>query len=67
MIALIRGKLFAKRAGEIIVDTTGGVGYSLSVSMRTYEQLPEIDGEVLLHVHHAIREDSQQLFGFFEE
>lgn len=43
---------------------TAGIGYRVTVSPDTAAQLGEIGQEVLLHIHHHIREDAQTLFGF---
>jgi Holliday junction DNA helicase RuvA len=66
MIGRIRGILVDKHPPEILVEV-GGVGYELQVPMTTLFQLPEIGSEVSLVTHFVVREDAQQLFGFFEE
>ena len=66
MIGRIRGILVDKQPPEILVEV-GGVGYELQVPMTTLFQLPEIGSEVSLVTHFVVREDAQQLYGFFEE
>ncbi|MFT5604877.1 MAG: Holliday junction DNA helicase RuvA [Paracoccaceae bacterium] len=65
MIGRIRGILVEKRAPGILVDCAG-VGYEVLVPMTTLYQLPEIGAEVILLTHFVVREDAQQLYGFFD-
>src|ERR1700690_171715 len=63
MIAHLRGKLLAKRPNQAIVET-GGVGYDVTISIPTFSDLPGIGGEVALHIHTHVREDTIALYGF---
>lgn len=63
MIAHLRGKLLAKHPNQAIVET-GGVGYDVTISVPTFSDLPGIGGEVALHVHTHVREDTIALYGF---
>ena len=63
MIAHLRGKLLAKHPNQAIVEV-GGVGYELTISVPTFSDLPEVGGEVALHVHTHVREDLIALYGF---
>ena len=63
MIAHLRGKLLAKHPNQAIVET-GGVGYDVTISVPTFSDLPAIGGEVALHVHTHVREDTIALYGF---
>ncbi|MEE4279846.1 MAG: Holliday junction branch migration protein RuvA [Halieaceae bacterium] len=65
MIGRISGTLLLKHPPEILVDV-GGVGYELQVPMTTLFQLPAIGESVSLVTHHAVREDAQTLYGFFD-
>lgn len=62
MIASLRGTIIFRGMNRIIVDVSG-VGYEVGVSLQTLESLP-VEGEVFLHVHTALRENSLELFGF---
>ncbi|WP_419919650.1 Holliday junction branch migration protein RuvA [Candidatus Poriferisocius sp.] len=67
MIGLLRGTLFSWHRGDAVVEIiveVAGVGYRVTVSPGTASGLGELNGEVLLHIHHHIREDSQTLYGF---
>ncbi|MDX1693419.1 MAG: Holliday junction branch migration protein RuvA [Ketobacteraceae bacterium] len=66
MIGRIKGTLIAKQPPQILVDV-GGVGYEIDASMNTIYQLPEINKTVILHTHLVVREDAQQLFGFYDQ
>ncbi len=66
MIAYLKGILAKKSPTEIIVDVLG-VGYSVNISLSTYEQLEELNSEVHILTHHHIREDAQLLYGFVTE
>lgn len=66
MISYLKGILTKKSPTEIIVDV-GGVGYSVNISLSTYEQLSELNSEVFILTHHHIREDAQVLYGFSGE
>src|ERR1700719_1242574 len=63
MIAHLRVKLLAKHPNQAIVET-GGVGYDVTISVPTFSDLPGIGGEVALHVHTHVREDTIALYGF---
>lgn len=64
MIGSLRGRLLDRGPdGELLIET-GGVGYRVSVTPSTSISIGEIDGEVFVHTHHAIREDSETLYGF---
>ena len=57
MIAHLRGKLLAKHPNQAIVET-GGVGYDVTISVPTFSDLPGIGGDVALHIHTHVREDT---------
>ncbi len=63
MIAHLRGKLLEKQAGSVIVDV-GGVGYLVTIPVSTYTEIGALGGEVTLHIHTNVREDTLALFGF---
>lgn len=65
MIARVCGKLVHKEVSRAVVDVSG-MGYSLFISLTTYYSLPDLNGEVTLHVHTHVREDAFHLFGFLD-
>ena len=65
MIAHLRGLLFSKQPGHVIVDA-GGVGYEVIISIPTFTALPAEGAEVSLHVYTQVREDVLALYGFLD-
>ncbi len=63
MIAHLRGKLLSKLPHQAIVEAAG-VGYDVAISVSTFTALPAENGEVSLHIHTQVREDTLALFGF---
>lgn len=64
MIATLTG-LLAERSGEtIVLQTDGGVGYAVTVSLGVYERLPATGSRLSLHTELVVREDGWTLFGF---
>ena len=64
MIGSLRGRLLDRgHDGELLVEV-GGVGYRVQVTPSTSVTIGEIDGEIFVHTHHAVREDSETLYGF---
>ena len=66
MISYLRGKLAFKAPMQAVIDV-GGVGYGISISLVTYDQLPILGEEVLLFTHMHVREDRMELFAFADE
>ena len=63
MIGSLRGEVLERDlAGSVLIEV-GGVGYVVNVSPRALAEL-EPSTPAFLYVHHHIREDTQQLFGF---
>lgn len=63
MIGRITGRLIEKRPPQIIVDCHG-VGYELEAPMTTIWSLPEVNEQVSLYTHLAIRDDAHLLYAF---
>lgn len=76
MFYYISGKLTVLRPDFAVIDC-GGVGYMLSVSATTYARISakhtfmpdgSCDGkELKLYTFFSVKEDSQELFGFYDE
>ncbi len=66
MISYIRGILAEKTPARIVVEAAG-VGYEILVPLSSYDALPRTGDELLIHTHHHVREDVQQLYGFASE
>lgn len=66
MFEFIQGKIDELQPTQAVLETVGGVGYVLNISLYTYSA---IQGKVQtrLYVHEAIREDAYTLYGFSEK
>jgi len=63
MIEYVKGKLCELTPATVVVETAGGVGYLLNITLPTYDALQgQTEGKLL--VHESIREDAWVLFGF---
>jgi len=67
VIAFVRGRLAAKFADRVVVETPGGVGYELTVPLGVMERLPAAGTEVTLATELVVREDGWSLYGFLDE
>ncbi len=63
MIAYLKGNIYSKQPGAIIIDV-GGIGYLVRISNHTLERMPSTGEACTLHIHHHISDSDQQLFGF---
>ncbi len=63
MIAALRGKVFEKVDGKILLDVKGVI-YELFVSIFTYEAVKD---DTILFVKEIIREDEYSLYGFINK
>ncbi len=66
MIESISGTIAQLTPATVVVETAGGVGYLLNISLPTFTEL-EGKTKVRLLVHEAIREDAWVLYGFLDE
>lgn len=65
MIAYLQGKITHKSPALIYVDI-GGIAYEAHISLNTFSKLEEIE-EVKLITYLHVKEDSQTIYGFFDE
>ncbi len=66
MYEYFHGTLASLEPTQAVIDC-GGVGYLLEITLNTYEALRRADTpQVRLYAHHVVREDAQQLFGFYD-
>ena len=63
MIGRLRGTLAAVGIDTVLIDVAG-VGYDVSVTGRTFLDLPSVGSEVTMYTHLHVREDQMALFGF---
>lgn len=66
MITRLNGILLEKQPPSLVLEVQG-VAYEVQASMNTFYRLPEIGQPTILHTHFVVREDAQQLFGFWEK
>jgi Holliday junction DNA helicase RuvA len=66
MITGIKGRIIEKNPAYVVIETVGGLDYLVNISLATYTKIREMD-EIRLFTHYVIKEDEQQLFGFFDE
>jgi Holliday junction DNA helicase RuvA len=66
MIASVSGTVQARRPDHVVIDC-GGVGYRLSVSSKTLEQVPAAGRTASLLAHLILKDDGMHLFGFATE
>lgn len=64
MIGYLKGFIIEKRPPLLLIDVHG-VGYEVFAPMSTFYQLPNDDDQISLHTHLVVREDAQQLYGFY--
>ncbi len=63
MIGSLRGRLLDRHVDELLVEVAG-VGYRVTVGEATRRAVGPLGSEVLLYVHHYVREDTEALYGF---
>ena len=64
MIAQVSGRLAAKQADRVMIETPGGVGYEIVVPLGVMERLPAVGEAVSLATELVVREDGWSLYGF---
>lgn len=65
MISYLRGKLISAGNNDILLDVNG-VGYSIFVSKKIKENLPELNQDYSLITYLDVKETSLTLYGFFD-
>ncbi len=56
-----------KNPAYVVVETAGGVGFYINISLATFSKLKDENSEVRLLTHFIVKEDAQTLYGFVEE
>ena len=62
MIEYIKGQIIELTPAELILEC-GGIGYSILISLQTFEAL-QGKSQVVVYIHHYIREDEELFYGF---
>lgn len=63
MISYLSGTILEKSPTHIVI-VCGGVGYGVTISLATYERIPDAGREGSLHTQLVVREDALTLYGF---
>lgn len=66
MIDYIKGRIERLNPAAVTLETSGGVGYRLNISLATYSDIEALT-DTQLFVHEIIREDAWTLYGFSTE
>ena len=66
MINHVKGTIEEVNPAFVIVETSGGVGYIINISLATFSQIKD-QKEVKLLTHFIVKEDAQVLYGFATE
>ncbi len=64
MIGSLRGQLLDRTSESELLIEVGGLGYRVQVTPSTAVSAGSAGSEVFVHTHHAVREDSDTLYGF---
>jgi Holliday junction DNA helicase RuvA len=64
VIAQVAGRLAAKQADRVVIQTPGGVGYEIGVPLGVSAALPAVGEAVTLATELVVREDGWALYGF---
>ena len=64
MIALISGTLREREGDAVLIETSGGVGYQVTVPLGVIERLPAAGSRIQLYTELVVREDGWALYGF---
>jgi Holliday junction DNA helicase RuvA len=65
MYEFIKGEIRDLSPTYIVLENNG-IGYFVNISLHTYSQLSEKQN-ALLYIYEVIREDTHQLYGFFDK
>lgn len=63
MIGYLTGKIISKKPTKILLDVNG-VGYSVNISITTFEKLPDLNESTSLFIYTSVKEDAIDLYGF---
>lgn len=64
MIRTIRGKYMMYDAGSVVVETSAGIGFRISVSDTSRILTMKEGDELLVYTYLQVKEDSMSLYGF---
>ena len=62
MIDYIKGQIIELTPTELVLEC-GGIGYSILISLQTYEKM-QLQTQTVAYIHHYLREDEELYYGF---
>jgi Holliday junction DNA helicase RuvA len=65
MYEFMKGSV-AELTPTYVVVEAGGIGYAVHISLQTYSRIGQAP-QVQLWLHHIVRDDAEQLYGFFDK
>lgn len=64
MYDFIKGKIISVNLNQIVLENNG-IGYRINMSQNSIREIEEEDGVAKVYTELIVREDSQQLYGFY--
>lgn len=64
MISYIRGKVIHKTPVKAILESASGMGFEINIPISTFERMPALGDEYVLHTILHVVQDDIRLFGF---
>ncbi|MGI6199032.1 MAG: Holliday junction branch migration protein RuvA [Candidatus Cloacimonadaceae bacterium] len=64
MISYIRGKVIHKSPVKAVLENAAGMGFEINIPISTFERMPEVGAECVLHTILHVVQDDVRLFGF---
>jgi len=64
VISYIRGKVIHKSPVKAILENTAGMAFEINIPISTFERMPELGSECILHTILHVVQDDVRLFGF---
>ncbi len=64
MIGRLQGQLVHTEPPSHLIVDVGGVGYEVEAPTSVFYDLPELNHQITLVIHHLVREDASILYGF---
>jgi len=67
MYDYIKGHIAELNPAQVTLESYG-IGYNILISLTTFTKLQTVgNNEVKLFIHHVVREDDEQFYGFFDK
>ncbi|MBN2073740.1 MAG: Holliday junction branch migration protein RuvA [Actinobacteria bacterium] len=56
-----------RKSPSSVIVQTGGIGFEVLISARTFEKIPQVGSGIELDIHTLVREDEIRLIGFLDQ